>query len=59
MAAFNSAAITFDMRYNPIRWIIKTIKEPSPKKDVLFAFVVVVLAAIGFIWLLLFIYSKL
>jgi len=27
------------MSHNPIRWIIKTIKEPSPKKDVLFAFV--------------------
>jgi hypothetical protein len=47
------------MSYNPIKWIMKTIKEPSPKKDVLFAFVVIVLAAGGFVCLLLWIYSKL
>jgi hypothetical protein len=58
MAALNSGEPRYNMRYNPIKWIVKTIKEPSPKKDVLFAFVVVVLAAIGLIWLLLLIYSK-
>lgn len=47
------------MRYDPIRWIVKTILEPSPKKDVLFAFVVIVLAAVGLVGLLLLIYSKL
>ena len=46
------------MSYNPIKWIMKTIQEPSSKKDVFFAFVVVVLAAVGLICLLVWVYSK-